>query len=177
MIYWKDINYLHSGTKPQQSAYKVLMKSKVLETLKNYSATVVGTYPLDLAVAGSDLDIICEVKDHDAFSELLKSEFLTFKKFELRQNEIREVLATICRFEFEHFPFEIFGQNKPIEEQWAYRHMLIEYDLLKKHGEHFKQSVITLKQQGIKTEAAFAMLLKLPGDPYEALLQLEKPHP
>lgn len=50
--------------------------------------------------------------------------------------------------------------------------MLVEYKLLQQHGEDFRQQVVALKKAGIKTEPAFAKLLQLPGDPYEALLQL-----
>jgi hypothetical protein len=44
---------------------------------------------------------------------------------------------------------------------------------LAQHGERFKNEVIKLKKQGIKTEPAFASLLGLPGDPYGALLKFE----
>ncbi|HMP98523.1 MAG TPA: DUF4269 domain-containing protein [Cyclobacteriaceae bacterium] len=170
---WKDISYLKTGSQAQQQAYAVLQQSQVLDKLKDFSAILLGTYPIDIAVPGSDLDIICEVKDHASFEALLKSAFASLDNFELIQKEIREVFTTICRFEFENFRFEIFGQNKPIQKQWAYRHMLIQHNLLIKYGDEFKARVMELKQKGIKTEAAFAMLLQLQGDPYVALLQLE----
>ena len=37
-----------------------------------------------------------------------------------------------------------------------------------------KSKVIELKQSGQKTEPAFAALLQLQGDPYAAMLKLEK---
>jgi hypothetical protein len=49
--------------------------------------------------------------------------------------------------------------------------MLIEHRLLLKHGEAFKNKVIELKQNGLKTEPAFAKLLGIEGDPYEELLK------
>jgi hypothetical protein len=70
----------------------------------------------------------------------------------------------------EEFPIEIFGQNKPTIEQNAYRHMIAEYKILEEKGEEFKQKIIELKKQGIKTEPAFGMLLGL-ENPYEDLLK------
>ncbi len=52
------------------------------------------------------------------------------------------------------------------------RHFQIERRLLALFGVDFQSRVVALKRQGIKTEPAFAALLKLPGDPYEALLTL-----
>ncbi|HRF37192.1 MAG TPA: DUF4269 domain-containing protein, partial [Saprospiraceae bacterium] len=57
--------------------------------------------------------------------------------------------------------------------QNAYRHLLIEARLLEERGPEFRQQIIELKQQGVKTEPAFARLLGLEGDAYEALLRLE----
>jgi hypothetical protein len=50
--------------------------------------------------------------------------------------------------------------------------MLIEHSLLTEKGEHFRQEIIKLKRQGLKTEPAFAKLLGLDGDPYKAILKL-----
>ena len=47
--------------------------------------------------------------------------------------------------------------------------MVIEGRLLDLAGESFRHNVIELEQSGLKTEPAFARLLGLNGDPYEAL--------
>lgn len=49
--------------------------------------------------------------------------------------------------------------------------MIAEYKILQAKGEEFKQKIIELKKQGIKTEPAFGMLLGL-ENPYEELLKL-----
>lgn len=70
------------------------------------------------------------------------------------------------------FEVEIFGQTTPTRSQFAYRHMIIEYNLLNKYGEAFRQQIIELKQEGYKTEPAFAIALDLTGNPYLELLKL-----
>ncbi|MGL5579695.1 MAG: DUF4269 domain-containing protein, partial [Cetobacterium sp.] len=37
----------------------------------------------------------------------------------------------------------------------------------------FRQKIIELKKDGMKTEPAFAFLLKLEGNPYDKILELE----
>ena len=68
---------------------------------------------------------------------------------------------------------EVFGQAVPTAQQLGFRHMLVEYAVLQASGEPWRRAVQQLKQQGLKTEPAFAALLRLPGNPYEALLMLE----
>jgi hypothetical protein len=48
--------------------------------------------------------------------------------------------------------------------------MIAEYKILQEEGEEFKQKIIELKKQGIKTEPAFGILLGL-ENPYEDLLK------
>ena len=48
--------------------------------------------------------------------------------------------------------------------------MIIEHEILQSKGGIFRLEIIKLKQNGYKTEPAFAFLLGLKGDPYIELL-------
>jgi hypothetical protein len=68
---------------------------------------------------------------------------------------------------------EVFDQALPTGRQYAFRHLVVEEAILQVGGEPWRRAVQNLKQQGMKTEPAFARLFHLPSDPYEALLMLE----
>ncbi|RYD74479.1 MAG: DUF4269 domain-containing protein, partial [Sphingobacteriales bacterium] len=84
-----------------------------------------------------------------------------------------ELNSLKANFFINNFEFEIFGQNIHTEDQNAYRHMLVEHKILQEKGEDFRKQIIELKNQGYKTEVAFAKLLALKGDAYEELLKLK----
>jgi hypothetical protein len=65
----------------------------------------------------------------------------------------------------------------PTAQQYAFRHSVVEHAVLRTGGPAWRAAVRRLKEQGLKTEPAFATLLQLPGNPYEALLTLEKLSP
>ncbi|MCA6068420.1 DUF4269 domain-containing protein [Chryseobacterium sp. RG1] len=169
MIDFTTINYLKVGNDRQKRAYEVLLKYKIFEKLSNYSPLLAGTIPIGIDIEESDLDIICEVEDKAEFERFL---IQSFKNFNLRieKLDINNEESLVCNFELEEFPIEIFGQNKPVTEQNAYRHMIAEYRILQEKGEEFKQKIIELKKKGIKTEPAFGMLMGL-ENPYEDLLK------
>ena len=48
--------------------------------------------------------------------------------------------------------------------------MIIEHKILQENDEKFRRDIIKLKERGLKTEPAFAKLLGLEGNPYQALL-------
>ncbi len=171
MIDYRNLNYLKEGNLKQQAAYQVLTNYQVLIKLQTFSPILVGTIPIHIDIDSSDLDIICEVTDPLLFTSTLKRAFGKEKGFQL--TELSERQAYVASFFIHHFEIEIFGQNIPTHQQNAYRHMLIEDKLLTEKGEAFRQEIIRLKKQGYKTEPAFALLLGLQGDPYEALLTLE----
>ena len=52
--------------------------------------------------------------------------------------------------------------------------MLVEYRILQLANGKLHQAIRKMKKAGIKTEPAFAQYFKLEGDPYQALLELEK---
>ncbi|RZK25397.1 MAG: DUF4269 domain-containing protein, partial [Hymenobacter sp.] len=64
-------------------------------------------------------------------------------------------------------------QPLPTKQQHGYRHLVVEARLLAAGGTTLQEKVRDLKAQGVKTEPAFAKLLALPDDPYQALLNLE----
>lgn len=171
MIDFTQIDYLKDGNERQKRAFEVLTKYKVFEKLSNFSPILAGTIPIEIDVEGSDLDIICEVKDRVEFEKFLNKIFAEFDvDLNIETVRIKEIESTICNFELDGFPIEIFGQNKPITQQNAYLHMIAEYKILQEKGEDFKQKIIELKKKGIKTEPAFGMLLNL-ENPYEDLLK------
>jgi hypothetical protein len=172
MINFTDITYLQNGNKIQQEAFKILSQIELFEILNNYNPVLAGTIPININIESSDLDIICECKNLKELKLHLILHFGHFDQFKITTKEIRGKLSLICKFEMEHFKFEIFAQDCPVKEQNAYKHMLIEYEILKTKGTTFRNQIIDLKRQGLKTEPAFAILLNLEGDPYDEVLKM-----
>lgn len=158
---------------PDAADYRTIIEAlRLLPRLAAFTPAVIGTPPLGIAVAGSDIDIVCYAPDLDRFAAELVRHFGGLPGFDLRRDEIRAVPSVVCSFDHAGWRVEIFGQAVPVAAQWGMRHFQIERRLLALFGVDFQSRVVALKRQGIKTEPAFAALLKLPGDPYEALLTL-----
>lgn len=170
---WKDIGYLQAGSAPQRLAHRLLQQHEVLSRLQDYDPILVGTFPLDITVPGSDLDVICAVSDFEVFAEAVAAGFSHCPGYAVRYLVLAGVPSIVMAFWLEEIEVEIFGQNLPPEQQNGYRHLAVEARLLAAGGPAFRQQVVDLKTSGIKTEPAFAQLLGLNGDPYQALLLLE----
>ncbi|UKB85107.1 DUF4269 domain-containing protein [Chryseobacterium sp. MEBOG06] len=174
MIDFTSIGYLKNGNERQKRAYEVLTQYKVLEKLGNYSPVLAGTIPIEIDIETSDLDIICEIDlrfEDEFLNEVTLSGLIPANAdLKIKKSRIKGEKSIVLNFMLEEFPIEIFGQNKPVTEQNAYRHMIAEYNILQQKGEEFKLKIIELKKQGIKTEPAFGMLMNL-EDPYEDLLK------
>ena len=178
MIDFAKISYLRSGTKRQKEAYIELIELGLLDDLASYSPILVGTIPIDIDVPDSDLDIICQVSDHRRFKEDVLRLYGQQSSFSIATRSFQKKPVTITKFKGRNFPIELFAQDTPTRQQYGYLHMMIEHRLLKKYGESMKLAVRQLKQvSGLSTEEAFASILGLKGDPYEALLQLDLPDP
>lgn len=152
---------------------------------------MVGTFPLGLLVAGSDLDIACSSPDLDHFEAILHaalrslgvtassrritlSDGLPHQQPDLPPASLPgSQLASVTSFALAGTPAEVFCQRAPVTEQHGFRHMIVEGRLLALGGPALRDLVLTRKRAGQKTEPAFAELLGLPGDPYQALLTLE----
>ncbi|WP_334073071.1 DUF4269 domain-containing protein [Paenibacillus sp. A14] len=168
----KDLDYLMGGTPVQQEVYYLIQRYGLCEMLKDYHPVLVGTVPLDLQIPGSDLDLICEVFHFHRFADHVRRHFGHFPGFTLTRRRVHGVERLKANFNCGNWPVEVFAQPIPAHQQNGYRHMMAEARVLRLFGEDFKRAVIQLKQQGFKTEPAFASLLGLEGDPYLRLLDL-----
>lgn len=170
MIGGTDVASLNWGSDRQRDAYQALIELDILSVLAEFDPILTGTYPLGLEVATSDLDIVCHAEDLDRFAALVEAAYGYFDDFQVVQREKNGLPTAICRFRFRDFPVEIFAQPRPSEEQNAYRHMMAEASLLRAGGDEARAAIRLLKEDGVKTEPAFATYFRLEGDPYEALL-------
>lgn len=156
-----------------QKVYQALMSSKVLEVLRDFHPMVAGTFPLGLQTEDSDLDICLSTADLESFQVLVEQIYGTWPEFECKESLKSGESTVVVRFKHQEVPFELFAQKTESMKQNAYRHFQAEEKLLKVFGPALKENVLKLRQAGLKTEAAFAKALKLPGDPYAEILQLQ----
>jgi hypothetical protein len=167
-----DIDYLKSGTERQRKAYSELISLGIFEELKEFDPILTGTVPLDIDLPESDLDIICHCHDHLSFVGLLWKLYSGNTGFCIKSDFINGKRTTVAQFNTQFFTIEIFAQSMPTQKQLAYRHMIVEHQILERKGDTFKLMIRKLKSEGFKTEPAFAKLLNLDGDPYKELLKL-----
>jgi hypothetical protein len=170
MTDFTTIEYLKNGNQKQKQAFEILTQNKVLSKIAEFDPILVGTIPINIDIENSDLDIICHWKNKTDFIEKLNSVFSKENEFTIRKAIINDKKSIIANFKINDFEIEVFGQNTPTKNQNGYKHMLIENEILQSNGENFRLEIIKLKQNGYKTEPAFAFLLDLKGDPYIELL-------
>ncbi len=168
-----DVTYLKYGNARQQQAFHAIYNLNIINKLQGYSPILVGTIPIAIDIDKSDLDVIGEVSNFKEFQTILQKEFGDQMSFRMKEKQKDNKKYVVANFHYQDFNFEIFGQGLPINLQNGYRHMLLEYRLLKLFGPAFQENVIHLKHRGLKTEPAFSYLLNLSGDPYMKLLELE----
>ncbi|PGU09766.1 alpha/beta hydrolase [Bacillus cereus] len=166
-----SITYLQSGNDKQQKIYDVLNELKIMEDLVLYSPVLCGTIPIRIDTPQSDLDIVMEVYNFNVFEQEMRSLYGSYEGFKIKKSKIKDTESIRANFKFEGFEFELFAQPKPVLNQNAYRHMIVEHMLLMQHP-HIREEVIQLKESGLKTEPAFAQVLNINGDPYEELILL-----
>lgn len=170
---WRDISYLAAGTSRQRSAHANLSDLRVLEALAQFDAVLVSTVNINIDIESSDLDVICEVRDLDAFGALLVSLYGAKPTFTIARSD-REPPALVASFSHHEWEYEIFGQALPVERQNAYRHLVQTDRVISLGGDAWREALRALKRNGMKTEPAVAYCLRLDGDPYSAVLALEQ---
>ncbi|WP_287416517.1 DUF4269 domain-containing protein [Oceanithermus sp.] len=142
--------------------------------LRGTDPRLAGTFPLGLDVAGSDLDVVGRTANPERFARRLARAFGGRPGFRIRLRHLDGRPTVVARFREGGFPVEVFAQARPPGRQRAVRHLRVEARLLRVHGEPLRTCVRRLRRSGLKTEPAFARCLGVAGDPYAALLELER---
>lgn len=159
--------------------FTALTRSRILSTLKPFAPLIAGTFPLNLGFSESDIDILISGSNLDLIQQLLYSNFGHLPCFECSDSIVggdgiaggsRTVSAS---FSFDGVSFDVFAQQTPSVRQRGYLHFLIEERLLKLGGLSFANKIKEARSEGLKTEIAFAKVLGLVGDAYEAMLELQ----
>jgi len=156
----------------KQTYTDVIAKLDLINKLNPYQPTPIGTPPLNIAIETSDIDIACTAKDLNDFVSTVTSAYTNQTNFSSELFQSRGKSAASCFFTSGGWEIELFCQTIPIKEQWGVRHFKVEKRLLDLQPE-LANRVVQLKRSGLKTEPAFAKLLGLSGDPFEAVLDLE----
>jgi Domain of unknown function (DUF4269) len=149
-----------------------LRRIGALSALAQFDPHIAGTPPLGLDLADSDIDVHCHASDPMQFTLAIWTAFSSRPGFAVWQwvSGDRPVVAT---FRAEGWTFELFGSPQPVQEQMGWRHFRVEQRLLSMGGTRLRTLVMDQRRAGLKTEPAFAAVLKLSGNPYQALLDLE----
>ena len=150
---------------------EALAASGLLDQLARFDVRVAGTFPLDLALAGSDIDLLCHARDPGEVSGCLWAQHRWRPGFAMYQWR-REPCPLIAAFMVEGVPVEVFAAPVPVAQQAGWLHFEVEQRLLALGGDSLRGAVMALRAQGAKTEPAFARVLGLSGDPYAAMLAL-----
>jgi len=151
---------------------EALRRVGIIRALAEFDPHLAGTQPLGIDLPTSDLDILCYAAEPGAFAVALWAAFSGETEFSLRQ-WIGADQPVIASFVAHGWPFQVFGQKKPVKEQNGWRHFIAERRLLRLGGPTFRAAIMRERFRGAKTEPAFATVLRLEGDPYLAMLDLE----
>lgn len=145
---------------------------EVLSRLARFDPHLAGTPPLGIDRPDSDIDILCSASDPEHFVETVWTAFSHADGFAIRQwaSGDRPIIAG---FHAHGWEFELFCSPLPVARQSGWRHYLMEGRLLDLGGPPLRAAVMAHRDAGLKTEPAFAAVLGLDGDPYQALLDLE----
>ena len=170
---FENLDYLKNGNTAQKQAFDVLRKYQIMTILQAYEPILAGTFPININIENSDLDIICYWNNKTEFRSCLLNQFQQHNNFTIEEQLHSGNQTIVSNFSVGGFEVEIFGQNIPTKLQYAYRHLLVEHEILKVKGENFRQQIIKLKKEGLKTEPAFCQLLGIDGNPYESLLNYQ----
>lgn len=165
---WRNVDYLKSGNRTQQSCFTILEETKVLEKLQIFDPIVVGTIPICIDINDSDIDIVCSARNLVYFQLVAGMHFGHYQNFSYDWSKY----YFTCNFWYKDMQIELYAESIKSEQHKAYRHMVTEHRILQLAGDKFSEQVVMLKNKGFKTEPAFGKLLNLIA-PYDDLLELQ----
>jgi predicted metalloenzyme YecM len=154
--------------------WNAILASKVLKNFSEHNPLIAGTFPLEIDVENSDVDVLLFANNLEEVEAKLKKVYGECLNFTYSISMVDGLDTLICNFTFQDVPFEIFAQARQPVRQNAYLHFLIEERLLNLGGAAFKKEIKRARLTGIKTEPAFAKILNIQDDPYKGLLELQK---
>lgn len=171
---FESIEYLKNGNSRQVQSYKILKSINIFNILKEFNPILVGTIPIGIDIEKSDLDIVCQInlENKENFKDTIVKYFSQLKKIKITDKFLSDGIILI-NFFIDNIEIEIYASKLLSIETNGYRHMIIEDRFLNYASLKFKEMIIALKRDGVKTEPAFAKLLNLNGNPYKELLNLE----
>ena len=167
-------NGSRAGDDVELGRRRVLAEARELQlahVLADFSPVVVSTLLCGLHGPGSDLDVACRVADPDAFEAVVRGAYGRRSGFSARASR-GDGPGILFSFLGPSLPVEVFGEDRPVEDQPAVRHFRVWSRLAELGGPDFRQRVRDLRAGGMKPEPAIAQFLALPGDPFAAVDRL-----
>lgn len=148
---------------------------KLLEIFRNQQPFIAGTIPLAIDNQGADLDFLVSFAHSEDFVTICRQAFSKEDEFEVGSSKNEESEYALCRFNYKGIPIEIFSSSISTYKQNAFVHFDIEEKILKYGPAEWHSEIPKLKRSGVKTEPAFAMIMKnMSGDSYQYLYNLQK---
>lgn len=148
---------------------------KLLEIFRNQQPFIAGTIPLGIDNPDSDIDFLVSFAHIEDFALICRQAFLKQDEFELGSGKTEDSEYALCRFNYKGVPVEIFSSSISTFKQNAYVHFEVEEKILKYAPHEWRSEIMKLKRSGVKTEPAFAMMMKnMTGDAYQYLHTLQK---
>lgn len=148
---------------------------RLFEIFKDSEPFIAGTIPLSIDGRDADLDFLVSGTGHEEFTKVCSDSFGSCLEFSISQGHANGADYSLCSFLYREVPVEIFSSVNSTYTQNGFLHFQIEEKLLKYGVIDWQTNVIKLKADGLKTEPAFARLLKQEAvDPYKYLLDLQR---
>ncbi|RUO38608.1 DUF4269 domain-containing protein [Aliidiomarina shirensis] len=151
-------------------ANRAIKESEVLTKLDAYSPEVVSTIFVSLDTNESDIDIVCTYQEQEAFIEAFASAYSGYESYRLYPRQDH----ALGQFHCHQFLIEVYASKTPVKFQPAFRHYQVMKRLVNIGGNEFIEKIRQLKESGLKTEPAICRVMEISGEPYAAVLELER---